>query len=474
MIRLKNIVAITSFCIASLAIVGCEDKNSGLTDNAQNQQVNKWVYSEMNRQYLYYKDMPAQDKVDFGQDPKTFLVSLLSRNQEMKVNQNGREYFYSYIEVPEKTKASINAATTYGMQFIRYSRSDRPGYEFIRITYVLPGSPAEQAGLKRGDFIYKAGGEFLNATNTSLLISGGEINVYKGQFKEGTNTFIEYADPVKLGAAVYMEENPIHYTTTFNLGSAKVGYVLYNAFKFGPSDQPVEFPYEIEMKQMMKSFRDQGVTDLILDLRYNGGGYLRTAKLLASTLIGEKDLGKLMAIEEMNDKLNDQNNEKEVYFYKAADLDGANLNLKRLVVIATNYTASSSELIINCLRPYMPVIHVGERTEGKNVGSYSITNSKFPGYKLQPITIKIYNALKQSDYRNGFMPDSENEYDELSSPRMLVPFGSYDDIYLQKAFKALGIAVPVVTGTKAQSRSVEYRLDIAGSYELPKPKGILQ
>ncbi|MGL4332057.1 MAG: S41 family peptidase [Bacteroidales bacterium] len=472
----KECIAITFLLVSSFVFISCEDKNKEvLKEKTQNERVNEWVYSEMNNQYLYYKDMPASTRLDYSIDPKDFFASLLSRQQEMKVDGNNREYFYSYMETPENTKSVFSSDLTYGLDFVRYPNPQISGSEIARILYVLKDSPAERAGIKRGDFIYKVNNELLNATNYALLKSGQAINVYKAAFvvnSEGKTQYVQYSAPVNIAAAQGMDENPIHYSNVLEYDGRKIGYIVYNTFKFGPTDDPVDFRYENELRDLMKSFKNQGVTDLILDLRYNGGGYLRTAQLLASTIVPSSGLGQLMAIQEMNDKMEKLNKEKETNFYPASNIGDANLNLNRLVVIGTRFTASASELIINCLRPYMSVIHVGEVTEGKNVGSYSIKNDKFPGYKLQPITIKIYNKLHESNYRDGFKPTDGYAYDEIGSARLLAPFGSIDDEYLKMSLKALGVILPV--NQKISGRQIEnYVLRSTGACEIHNPKGVI-
>ncbi|MGL5318405.1 MAG: S41 family peptidase [Bacteroidales bacterium] len=471
------IKAITALVIPCCTFVACGDETKELTrEKTQNEKVNEWIFSEMDSKYLYYQDMPAPSELDYTAAPKDFFVELLSRQREMKRAADGTGYFYSYIETPEKTKYSITSELTYGIDFVRYQHPKVPGAEIARVFYVLKDSPADKAGIKRGDYIHKINNQQINATNYALLKSGQAMTVCKAQFvadqQLGQYVYVQSEEPVSLTAAVEMDENPIHYSEILNYDTRKIGYLVYNAFKFGPTDDMVDFRYENELRDLMKSFKTAGVTEMILDLRYNGGGYVRTAQLLASTLVAQTNLGKLMAIQEMNDKQEKTNPEKEIYFYTSTVVGDANLDLKRLVVIGTRYTASASELIINSLRPYIPVIHVGEKTEGKNVGSYAIRDSKFPGYKLQPISVKIYNSLRQSDYASGFVPEASNVFSEVMTARPFAPFGSIDDIYMQRSLKALGVDL-----TANQSRTVSPvvypELLPTGYCPIQNPEGVL-
>ncbi|MGL5732238.1 MAG: S41 family peptidase, partial [Bacteroidales bacterium] len=188
------------------------------------------------------------------------------------------------------------------------------------------------------------------------------------------------------------------------------------------------------------ALKTSAVDEMILDLRYNGGGYLTSAVTLGSLFCPESALSQLFAITRMNDKQESNNSEREKFFHAKDSIGSSNLDLKRLYVIAGSQTASASELIINCLRPYMDVIHIGSTTEGKNVGSLEYTSANFPGYSLHPITSKIFNKDLQSDYRNGFVPEAKNRYDEFDEPQVnMYPIGDENDPYIQLALKDMGL-----------------------------------
>jgi hypothetical protein len=140
-----------------------------------------------------------------------------------------------------------------------------------------------------------------------------------------------------------------------------------------------------------------GATELVLDLRYNGGGLVDVAVHLASLIGGSRTAGQVLLNYIHNDKIGPILN-KSVNF---ETLDQA-LNLQRLVVITTRASASASELTINSLRAYMPVTIIGDTTYGKPVGQYGL---KFCDKVLFPVSFSIKNANLQGDFFDGLPAD---------------------------------------------------------------------
>jgi C-terminal processing protease CtpA/Prc len=181
-------------------------------------------------------------------------------------------------------------------------------------------------------------------------------------------------------------------------------------------------------------FKNKGVNEFILDLRYNNGGLLSSAELLCAILAPESALGKIIGYMEYNDKYSPQ-----IYTItlNAGILrGGVNLNLSTLYVLTSEASASASEFIINCLSPYMKIVLIGTQTEGKNVGSISYKNDEF-NWELHPIVCKIYNSENKSDYANGFTPHYEiNENSDVSINSFLA-FGNPDELLLNKALQLI-------------------------------------
>lgn len=142
-------------------------------------------------------------------------------------------------------------------------------------------------------------------------------------------------------------------------------------------------------------FRTQQVNEFILDLRYNNGGLLSCAELLCTMLAPSSALGQELGYLEFNNRFNPQ----IVPFTLNSGLigNGANLNLNTLYVLTSSQTASASEMVINCLAPYMDVVIIGGTTVGKNVGSRNFSSPELM-ITMNPIVCKIYNSEGKSDY----------------------------------------------------------------------------
>ncbi|MGL4805080.1 MAG: S41 family peptidase, partial [Bacteroidales bacterium] len=309
-----------------------------------------------------------------------------------------------------------------------------------------------------GDFISRINNEYLTASNINGLRSGGAVSLIKAHYDEKQNTFVEDVDPIAMGASSTMYENPVYLSRVIETQGKKIGYLMYNAFRTGPAGFE-DKSYDRELIQKVAALKTSAVDEMILDLRYNGGGYLTSAVTLGSLFCPESALSQLFAITRMNDKQESNNSEREKFFHSKDSIGSSNLNLKRLYVIAGSQTASASELIINCLRPYMDVIHIGSTTEGKNVGSLEYTSANFPGYSLHPITSKIFNKDLQSDYRNGFVPEAKNRYDEFDEPQVnMYPIGDENDPYIQLALKDMGLNSSTVPQNTRATNTLNYRV----------------
>ena len=258
---------------------------------------------------------------------------------------------------------------------------------------------------------------------------------------------------------VELQTNPILQDTVINWAGKKVGYFAYLQFLSSFDDS---------LRAVFGRFKDKGVNELVIDLRYNGGGYVSSSDLLTNLMV--KDLASRVDKVMNKRQYNDAYTKEVIKQYGASALvtnfkmESNNIgSLNRVFFLTSTGTASASELIINNLKPFMNVILIGEHTYGKNVGSFTITdNAKRWNYGLQPITFKILNALDQSDYGsvNGFLPDYALADDVL--PYKLL--GDPNETYLNKALNiigpvayksnAIGSARPVSRANKLQAASI--------------------
>jgi C-terminal processing protease CtpA/Prc len=219
------------------------------------------------------------------------------------------------------------------------------------------------------------------------------------------------------------ETNPIQVDKVLETSVGKVGYLMYNQFVIGKNS---------ELNQVFGDFKNQGVNELIVDLRYNGGGSVRMCIELASMITGQF-AGEIFSKEQWNSKLTEYLEDRfgadslqDEFVDTLTDSNDSgesesinSLSLNRVFILTTSNSASASELLINSLSSYIDVVHIGEQTRGKNVGSITVYDyidnegTKNPDHKyaMQPIVLKIANKDGFADYANGLEPDASIDED---------------------------------------------------------------
>lgn len=292
------------------------------------------------------------------------------------------------------------------------------------IRYVYPGSPAEKAGIKRGNIFTKIDGTQLTTSNYSTLIAKETFALTLATLSNGVLTT---SGTTAVMTAVQMQEDPVYLSKVLTVNGAKVGYLVYNGFT---SD------FDLKLNTVFQQFKTAGITKLILDLRYNGGGSVQTAIYLAS-MIYSTNTAKVFTKSLWN-TLYSQYNSSDSFTDKITTTSGTtpinSIGLSDVYFIVSGETASASELLINGLRPYVNARVVGTNTYGKYVASVTIydyaldskgnlipdgkgdyvkvTNHK---YAMQPIVAKYANSLGVSDFVNGLTPDLVTPKEDIGS-----------------------------------------------------------
>ena len=408
------------------ALSSCE-KDDDKSDKA----VNQWIDATMRSWYLWYSDIPDKKQLNFNAEPETFFRSLLSKEDGKNNPQvSGGHYYYSTIKkktASTATRSYMGGEPALGFEFQNW-QLDNTGTKFAaNVLYVLPGSPAEKKGLKRGDWIHKINGTWTNNSNIYDLLGDKTVVL---AVSDGWNNPVTHS--MELVPAL-IEDNPVLLTEVYqdeSTGNKKVGYMVYNHFTSGP-DGDKDTTYDKQLRQRFAEFKAEGVEEFILDLRYNGGGLVTSAQLLAELLAPKSALGEIFC----NLKYNDKQDKTVTYRLDKTD---ENLDLPRLFILTGSRTASASEAVINGLRPFYKVYLLGEQTEGKNVGSITLTSDKYD-YELHPIVCKISNAEGNSEYKDGFIPDWKLE----GNDRMIlghIELGDKDND------KLLNVAVGMISG----------------------------
>ena len=309
------------------------------------------------------------------------------------------------------------------------------------VNYVIPNSDADKQGLKRGDIFLTINGQRITKANINELLKNKTytIDIYRidqqGILQPTGHTVTLHNTETP--------ENPVLIKKVITLGQHKIAYLMYNAFIAN---------YNKELNEAFAEFKAAGATDLVLDLRYNGGGSIDTAVYLASMIAGQHQ-GQLFVKEKWNTKMQAAANLQGATVQYLTDKmkDGTPIHSLKLYVLTTERTASASELVINGLKPYMPITQIGQTTVGKNQGSITIYDYidkagkvKNPKHKwaMQPIVFSIENSKGFSDYTKGLVPDIPME-EELANIGTL---GDPTEPFLAEA-------IAQITGSRSTAQS---------------------
>lgn len=405
-------------CLLVLAnglwLTGCQkDEDGSLTDR----EVNESIYDLMEENYLWYDELPAREEVDFGAVPEDFFYSLLLE----KDGKDGEHY--SWIEQTESPRLGGSAIFGYGFEYFPFP---------LQVALVYPGTPAKRDGILRGDFIRAVGGVRVTSGNFVDVVSGntGETIFTVGRWNAESGKE-EEADILVPGREWYYA-SPVYLDTVYtSTRIGKVGYLVYSKeFVPGPDEEPEL--YNDELKRAFVRFHSAGVKYFILDLRGNEGGDVSVSRLLSTMLAPREDMGKIFVVEKKNDQ---QENTVELFDPDIIG-EGAGLDLEKLVVIVNQVSASASELIVHCLKPYFGdrLQVVGTRTRGKNVGMKPI---EIPGspWTIVPLTFYFLNCNGEYHSTDGLESDV---YVEEDLSKIVYPLGDRREQLLRKAMQAIG------------------------------------
>lgn len=387
---------------------------------AEQTQTDRWIDETMRVWYYWNTEIPHTNKLNYFISPAEFFKSLLSK----KDGKNGTPY--STIDsLKSSTRSIAGTDYSYGFQFELFRVPDNDTAYYAHILYTAHDSPANNAQLKRGDWLMEMNEQPITKKNYEKLYGDVAINLTVGYYNAIEDSIMAYRENVRLEAARSIEDNPVHYYNVYKVDNKRIGYLVYNHFSFGPTNNSNNRPYDQSLLNAANFFAASQVNEFILDLRYNNGGYLSCAQLLCTLLAPASSLGQELGYLQYNPDFEEADT---IYLDPNMITEGSNLNLKRLYVITSGETASASEMTINCLKPYMEeVFIVGQRTVGKNVGSQSFPNEELM-IALNPIVCQIFNSQKKSDYANGFSPDvTINENNYIAN---FLPFGEPDEALL--------------------------------------------
>ena len=419
--------------------------------------VDRFIHRAMADWYLYEAEVPELQGSFFEntQKKEDFFASFDTPEELYENVQASHDRFSFMLDdytVLENMLYSGIEKTT-GMIYA-YGGIGSSDDVFVITRYVLPNSSAEQAGVKRGDIFMEVNGQQLTRSNYRSLLSQDN---FVASYAEISNNVISLTGETAELSGTELAENPVHIATVIEKEGLKIGYLMYNGFT---SD------FDAQLNDAFGYFKSQNIDELVIDLRYNGGGSVETASDLSSMITGGYE-GELLATMIMNEKW------KAIYQKEAPEYVNFrfnntirtgeqinSLNLETVYVIATFGSASASELLINGLDPYINVVHIGSKTAGKYQSSRTLYDSDHmmfakvdvnPSHKyaIQPLISKMANSVGKSDYGSGLTPDIE-----AAEGLNYLPLGDPEEPMLKVALNTI-LGIPQAEESAAQNKQME-------------------
>lgn len=415
-----------------LLLGGCEGNGDIIRESDR---VNAWIYSSMQKCYLWSAQMKPMLESNPNDSPTRFFEKAIRYRVDNSVGYKGDIMGdrFSYIRNTSVATRSV------GPEELSQDKTHAFGFDsrlfvdgltqqllYCQVLYVVPGSPAHKAGVRRGDMYNQINEIAMPMTDSKYNSLMALEKISLRMIVDGMVKTIERAD---------YYDTPVLFDSVYETQPA-TAYLVYNHFSGGSNDR-----FNDELSDAFRRFKSKNAESLILDLRYNGGGELSVARLLASLMAQEQMLGRVLMYKEENKSMGNPAAFVPEYFMGFNSVADRNCDFKRIVVLTSSYTASASELIIHTLKRYYQndLYVIGERTVGKNVGGYKITNKRYE-WELSPITLRVYNADKVSGYEHGI--DSDLKATEFLSGYSIGQFGD------SRYERLLALALAYLHGTQ--------------------------
>lgn len=423
--------------------------------------------------YYFWADEVTSDVVRLNPDTCQYPIGVVHDIRYNYVNStDGR--ISSGVDIDKWTVltndfnsflGSVNGVnTTYGWDITPYSFSNSSNIFYV-VNFVYKNGPAEKAGIKRGDIILTVDGIQPTRDNFSNIYYSSSTTIGLGVYDSNNNIISDGGGTCNL-TAVEMYEDPILCSTVFDVDGKKVGYLAYASFDLKSASALIK---------IMKEFKAAGVEELVLDCRYNGGGYVNTEELLGSMLAPESDVtnGKVIFHTEVYNKAltnqyKKQGEDLNTYFSitQKVSADGTSKTLSEVSIadailspskiyfLMTGNTASASEGIIVGLAPYVPIEKIGTQSYGKYCTGWMVSPSDI--YKAVPSAIKDWGMYlmvstfadvngNNASRPDGFTPDYEVEDNPFDGYQL----GDENETMLKTALTRAGKVYPETSLTRS-------------------------
>ncbi|MCW9037816.1 S41 family peptidase, partial [Altibacter sp.] len=342
---MKKTTLLLLICV-SITFTSCFEDRDDNEQVSTTLDIQNFIYRGLNFFYLYKAETPelANDAFGNAEELNAFLSAFDTPESLFDFLKAPQDRFSLLVDDYIALENALNGITlNNGMEYGLVFYPDGSGNVFGYVRYVIPNTSAAAAGLERGVIFNTVDGQQLTESNFNELLSPVTYTIGLADF-DGQN-IIPTGSSVTLTKAE-IAENPIYIATTLNVNGQKIGYLMYNAFTGS---------FDSQLNAAFAQFKAEGVTDLVLDLRYNGGGSVRTATDLSGMITGQF-AGELFYTEQWNEDRQAEYAQNGVFTTSLRSGEPLNsLNLTNLYVLTTSRTASASELVINGLTPYINV-----------------------------------------------------------------------------------------------------------------------
>jgi len=438
---MKKYVAL--FLGLGILSVGCNKDDDGVSgpngpdpDPSANVTVQDFMWQGLNIWYFWQADAPNlgdnrfnsskeyTDYLESYSNPTDFFYNTCYKHERI-VGETAAIDRFSFVreDYKELTQNLSGVSRSNGLEFQLFLFSDSDDI-FGFVQYIVPNSDAAIKDISRGELFTGVDGQTLNRDNYRNLLFEENATYVLNMADIASGVITPNGKEVSLTKEEGLVENPVFIVKSFEINSQKIGYFMYNGFTN---------EFDEELNDAFGQLKSEGVTDLVLDLRYNPGGSVNSSRLLAS-MIHDTNTDEIYIRQRWNPKIQAAFGEDNLVD-KFADKTGNGtpintLNLSRVYVLTTGNTASASELVINGLDPYIDVIKIGTTTTGKN--EFSITMVDDPDregapyiyspsrenqinpdnrWAMQPLMGRNENSVGFLDYTAGFSPNIELEED---------------------------------------------------------------